>query len=343
MQSGDKAEKQQKNLDDYSAKKKTFTDYTASPKETSDNPRDISVGEDLQKRLKKLRTKYEIKANKETTEYTIEQAGDEPIAVLEPNVEMPSLEQRFSDIEKPQYTVGETGISHRNMNYLDKVGLLPFLEKTEGKFKWRKFSEKDMVYLDLLKDLKNAGLKSEDLQMAKRLFYDEPEVDILGILLVGSTGSLKVAFSIGLKTKLTIGTQEDINALIECSNGPVVVAALGASHLKRLTEMLFNEEGEMATNRVLGIKPISEELTKQEKEIIGYLRDGGYKRITIELKGDEKYVLQAVGNTWECNGKEITEKEVLDSIKDKPFVSISLCKRDGKVVSYYQQDTIKIK
>lgn len=343
MQSGDKAKKQQEDLEDYSAKKKAVTDYIASPKEVSDNSRDISVGEDLQKKLKKLRTKYEIKANREATEYTIEQAGNEPIAVLEPGAEMSSLEQRFSDIEKPQYTVGETGISHRNMNYLDKVGLLPFLEKTEGKFKWRKFSEKDMVYLDLLKDLKNAGLKSEDLQIAKRLFYDESEVDILGILLVGSMRNLKVAFSIGFKTKLTIGTQEDINALIEYSNSPVVVATLGTSYLKRLTEMLFNTESEIAVNKVLGIKPISEELTEQEKEIIGYLRDGGYKKITIELRSDEKYILQAVGNTWECNGKEITEKEVLDSIKDKPFASITLCKRDGKVVSYYQQDTIKIK
>lgn len=58
--------------------------------------------------------------------------------------------------------VERTGLTAYTLRYYDKMGLLPFVERSESGL--RKFKEKDFEWLEMINCLKDTGMKLEDIR-----------------------------------------------------------------------------------------------------------------------------------------------------------------------------------
>lgn len=70
------------------------------------------------------------------------------------------------------FRIGDTNVSWRNAVYLEKVNLL---KEKDSKSGWRKLSFLDVVYFDLLVELRGFGLQTKKLLPLKRAFYETPD------------------------------------------------------------------------------------------------------------------------------------------------------------------------
>ncbi|MFA5828331.1 MAG: hypothetical protein WC841_03170 [Candidatus Shapirobacteria bacterium] len=91
-----------------------------------------------------------------------------------------------------KYTIADTPLSYRQANTLDKDKLLND-NRTGGKG-WRKFSFKELVYIDIVLDLKKFGVKHEQLKQLWQSFFKEPD-GLLVPSLVPNRGESEIAIS----------------------------------------------------------------------------------------------------------------------------------------------------
>lgn len=56
-----------------------------------------------------------------------------------------------------------TGLTAYTLRYYDKMGLLPFVERSEAGL--RKFKEEDFEWIELINSLKDTGMKLEDIRI----------------------------------------------------------------------------------------------------------------------------------------------------------------------------------
>src|SRR5687767_13117209 len=72
---------------------------------------------------------------------------------------------------KKKFRVSDCPITYRQINVLDKDGLIP--NSQEDDRSWRKFNLKEIVYLDVIKELKDYGLENKQLKEVRNCFYDK--------------------------------------------------------------------------------------------------------------------------------------------------------------------------
>ena len=76
------------------------------------------------------------------------------------------VQQRYGIVDilnQKRFTVSDTDITYRQINYLDKDGLLGIDARKNGKG-WRNFSIKEVIYLFLIIELKKYGFTQDKLR-----------------------------------------------------------------------------------------------------------------------------------------------------------------------------------
>lgn len=257
------------------------------------------------------------------------------------------IEDKFSFIEKfiekDGFRVSDTSQSYRQINYLDNAGLLGVGRQDDKDKGWRIFKFRDMVYLNILNELRKFGVSNEQVRNVHTLFYEHVRIMdevimlcFMGVemtLIFNSDGSgyiLNPGFLI-MFDQNSLFTKEPRTAVIRLTINDVVNTVLRS---KKLPERAITASVRNYASEVLK----SPKLTKIEKKILDVIRDKSYEQIKLKKKDGKPYVLYASSEAK----SSISEQQLLADITRQSFSDVEIKKRDGKVVHYRSEQTIKL-
>lgn len=247
-------------------------------------------------------------------------------------------------LNEKRYTVKDSNMSYRQANSMDEDSMLP--NDPERKQGWRKFSLKELIYIELILDLKKFGLQHSQLRDVRHAFFREPNEPV-----ESSTGKI-VPHKLVIEEVLgyVLGHVEMIMSI--SPTGELVFYAPGFFTLMYPRETFIFVNINNIVNRVLRrfslpeftpkwtLSTESHALYPSEVKALSIIRKQEYKTIEITKKDGEINIVRAEGDPEE--NKELTEQEVLALLHSGEYLNINITKRDGKLVKVSKKDTYKI-
>ena len=83
----------------------------------------------------------------------------------------PELEAIIQKLHLPVFSKRDTELTYRAINHYQKLGIIK--EIRQNKMSWRKFSGYEFIWLDIIVQLRNFGVRLEDiLQLRNKLFVE---------------------------------------------------------------------------------------------------------------------------------------------------------------------------
>lgn len=240
------------------------------------------------------------------------------------------------------YTVKDTGLSHRQINSLAESKMFP--EVRDDKNKWRKFSFKDLVYFQLISECRKFGIENKKLKELRDAFYkiekekgrDFTDADEA---LSYVFGSIDIHMLIHHKGFCYFYGNSS-RSLWERIQNSMIYINFNRVVLKVLERALSSENNILPEykDRSRLINDLSK-TTEKEREILDMLRNKDYKTIKVKKGDGSKYTVY--GESMK-GVNDMTEVDLLETLKDKTFANIQITKRDGRIVGYTAEDVFKV-
>lgn len=218
--------------------------------------------------------------------------------------------------------------SYRIVNHWTKLGLIN--DNRENNQQWRKFSLLDLIWLNIIKQLRIFGFPNEKILKTKKClfpsqvknnkllsffeyyvaeaFFKKTPVD----LLIFSDGLCDLASQFELESSKRLSLPKEDYISIS---------------LNKILQGLFIKK-DLKANYYFGIP-----LKQEELELIGILQNKNYKQITITRKNGKIEKIDAT--------EGVKAKRIVDLIKEHKYQKIVAHVENGKVVS--TERTVKSK
>jgi len=254
---------------------------------------------------------------------------------------------RFSKvINKKIYTVSNATLSHRQVNALDKDGLLD--KSREADSEWRKFSLKDLLYLKVISKLKKFGIKHEQLTSLRDSFYKETNNQDKKTTHRNTKIDSEISIMCILNgVEMYLCVYEDgqtffydpIHYAIASSgvcNGYISI------HLNTLMNEILTslkKEPKKITFSLLDNVLSDDKYSKKEQDLISIVRNEENRHIHIEKKDDGSLLCKAFN---EYIQQPIEIPDFVKKIEEMPFVDVDLRIENGKVVNHRLTTKIKL-
>lgn len=247
-------------------------------------------------------------------------------------------------INLKRYTVSDTPLSYRQANDLDSNNLLD--NERKNKLGWRKFSYKELVYVEIVVELKEFGIKSEHLKPLWEAFFKEPKREVsIENLTTKSNGEIAIGCVFaGVEMTLFVDTKgfvliTDPQHLIQILTGKSQIRISLSEIINRINAQVGLPTVPINTTLQSIITNNFSRTTPKESELLEIIRDKSYVSVSIKKKdGTIAFV-----RTEKYMGKnEITPSELQEILKTKDYLDMNIIKRDGKIVNYKLEETIKL-
>ncbi len=220
-------------------------------------------------------------------------------------------------VREKKYTVKNTSVNYRNLNHWGDMGLLPDGVKNEGEG-WRKFNLIEIIWIEMIKRIRDFGLSLESIKTIKKnvLDWDEEEKKYPWF----------EYFIIRAKS-----TPMDVY-LATLPNGE---SALVPSRILERDKMIFGSRSLILISikeilNQIGIKVEKPEtlwcLSKEEKDIVYSIRDGRIKDINVKMRNGK---ISNIDTSESVSGEEIND--IIKGIrKDEDFAQVITKFEKGK-------------
>lgn len=245
-------------------------------------------------------------------------------------------------LNEQAYTVRDTGLSHRQINSLSENKMFP--ERRKNTNQWRKFSFKDLVYLQLIKECKKYGIENKKLKELRDAFYKIEKEH--GRSFTDADEALSYVFG-SIDIHLLIHHNgycefygNSNRSLWESFQNSAIYINFNRVVLKVLEEALSSDNNILPEykDRSEMINDLSK-TTEKEREILDLLRNKDYSLIKIRKGDGSNYTVYGESMN---RSNDMTEVDILETLKEKSFANINITKRNGKVVVYTAEDVFKI-
>ena len=247
-------------------------------------------------------------------------------------------------INKKLFTVADTPLTYRQVNSLDTDKLLT--NDREEKQGWRKFSFKELVYVLIVHELKQFGLKHEQLKQLWQAFFGEPSKRTdtfvpskgMGEIAIGCVFE-QVEITLVLDSKGEVIFYDPIHYLLFSGKPSLQIKLNNIVNglLKRMGKQEIPVKWSVQEEVLYGEK---HKLTTKEEELLTIIRNSDYSSIRIKKKDGEIALVYAEKIRDGSNGT--TTQDLVEMLNTKDFQDISIIKRDGKIVNYKIEETIKL-
>jgi len=252
----------------------------------------------------------------------------------------------FRRLNKRVFRVADTPLTYRQINVLDGDGLIEE-RRREGRG-WRKFSFREMVYLQVVSEMKKYGVKHDRLEALNEGFFGRPaEESPAKSSVEGSVGDIAITcVFLGVEIFVTVDAEGRVIFW-----DPFNFATLGAqspSHVRVFLNPFVNRVIEAmhkvrlpttASLRSLLLDMGAHTTSEKEEKLLAIIRDRQYESIRVKKKDGEISTVYAERNHRES---VITEEDLIKLVRGRDFQDVKIVKRDGKIVSYKAEDTYKL-
>lgn len=241
------------------------------------------------------------------------------------------------------YTRADTPLTYRQINLLDTDKLFP--KSRKEKTNWRKFSFIELVYFDVLIELKKFGFEHKQLMKLRDSFFN---ADVKK-----GTSSLHIAFAPiavtcalgGINITLCIDSEGNINyfdqitLMQKTDDKPEIRISLNKYVNKLINSIKNGEIPAVESLKDIIQNKIDNPKTDKELKLLEIVRNNSFNTIKVKKVNGEISVVYA---EEQKDGIGITTKEFEKMVDAKDFQNIELIKRDGKIVNYKIEETFKL-
>lgn len=254
----------------------------------------------------------------------------------------------LSIIRERKYKIADTGMTYRQLNVLDGVGLIDESRKSEKE--WRTFNLNDILYLHLIRNLKGFGTRNDRIGYIQKLFYSK-RLNLRGS---GPKDTISISFSeiglIGLllqQVPIGILVFSDGDAVI--TDKPDIFFLDGYLDIKErsylfimLYETFRNEvvkflEKENIQNKYDLEKYqdlyVAYPISPRDRKLLEFVKNNTYSKIVIEKKENGKFIIK--GESISRNAK-ITPEDLMSMIYDKKYGDIRIHK-ENKGIDFIEE------
>lgn len=241
------------------------------------------------------------------------------------------------------FRISDSTLTYRQINNLEASGL--FKSGRADDSKWRLLSFKDILYMELVNELRKFGYKNNQLVGLRDIFYGPIGID-------ESSYRDWSLFTSDLIIGACFGSGQEIILSIKPD---------GEGCISNIINYIFFESGEKSqiilklndfVNTILvkiGKKPfpikiglnntlLGLPLTNNEENLINKMRESKAKSITVKMKNGEPdlahFYFESQGN--------MNKNDVLKQLDESNFQDIRVVKRDGKIVNIKKEQVIKL-
>lgn len=255
-------------------------------------------------------------------------------SVADPLMGSANFLESIALIKKPIFTVSDSPLSYRQINYLGNTEVLP--EKRESTKEWRKFSLKEVIFLSLVKELRQYGFRESYLLELRKVFFEASKGVPADLAILAVLSGFGVYITISGEGEIYFYDMPNFTYLRDRKQASYLFINLNKI-IMPIWEKLGKKRVEYKDEDVL-FSEIMEDLvlSEQEKELLKLIRNREYSEITVKRQNDSTFVVKA------DRKQKLKEKELIEMIRTKQFADIEVKKRDGKIAHIQVTETHKI-
>jgi hypothetical protein len=249
---------------------------------------------------------------------------------------------------KKQFTVSNTPLTYKQINSLESDKLIEFNRKSTQT--WRKFSFKELVYILIVHELKNFGMKHVKLKGLWRSFFHESKKvkldkiefnKLISECAIGCTfGKREIMLAIDSDGNITF--YDPPHSLIIddiIGDKPQIVIRLN-DIVNNLLKQIGKEPISIIHTRNQLVLDLAKDTSSKEEALLKIIRDKDFTVITVKKKNNEITVVQAERiNKTETNFRL---KDLINLISARDYQDINIIKQDGKIVNLKIEETYKM-
>lgn len=234
-------------------------------------------------------------------------------------------------INKKIYTKSDTPLTYRQINSLGTDRLLS--EDRENEKGWRKFSFKELIYIQIVNELKKFGLKHEQLKELHKEFNTYGEV-VIGVVFA----QVEILITVNETGHVVFYDPANYALLLNPSKTHLQI------QLNNFVNNLLVKLGKTPVRIKWSIKKdvldaYRVNLSSKEEELLKIVRDENYDMVRVKKKNGAVAIVYAEKNK---DKNEIKPRDLINILETKDFMDLTVVKRDGKIVDYNLTDTIKL-
>jgi DNA-binding transcriptional MerR regulator len=249
-------------------------------------------------------------------------------------------------IDTKRFTISDTPLSYRQANSLEADDLLT--KDRENKNGWRKFSFRELVYVELVYQLKKFGLQHQQLRKLWDAFFKEPiKIDpkmprpqfnkIIGETAIGCVfGQVEITLCVDSAGEIAFYDPTNYALFYDSSKPQIEI------RLNEIVNGLLPKVGKKPFPVTQSIQQaiLDHGFSLKERELMEIVRNEDYTSISVKKKDGEIAMVYAEKIKKKSN--EITNQELLKLIDEKAFQNVSIVKRDGQIVNCVIEESIKL-
>lgn len=247
-------------------------------------------------------------------------------------------------VNKKLFRVADTSLTYRQVNKLSEDNLLNEERKTKNG--WRKFSIKELVFMETISEVKKYGLEHKNLKELWECFFKEQSTQSgsKNISEFRDKHIAETAISCVLRqVEMTLTINNSGNVAIF---DPISYLFFGSnSHIKIQLNKIVNDllvkigQAPLPPEHTLQTL-LSKQTTIREKELLKILRNNDYKAIRVKKKNGEISTVHAEKIIDKDAG--LSDKDLILHLKNKDFQDLTISKRDGEIVHFKVEETHKL-
>lgn len=212
------------------------------------------------------------------------------------------------------------GKEYRLINYWDNEGLIP--SKRDSNKQWRKFSIMDIIWLDIIEDLRKFGYSIEKIRKVKEQLHVQyknteatyPLLEFFVFIIISNYNP--VFLRIDPNGKLKILLQRGLNEHMKKEkNGKYILLTLNDYIREKLTNLYV-------TPCYIDLCDIDDD----EASLIETIRAKSFQTVKIKMQNGKIDVIEGTEQIATKN------KRIVDLLKDEDYQNIELKQENGKLV-----------
>jgi len=243
------------------------------------------------------------------------------------------IEEARNLLNKKRFRVADTTLTYRQVNSLDTNKVLK--DNREDNKNWRKFSLKELVYLSIVKELKEYGIINKQLENLKKAFFSKNYVFSTDESLLFILHGIKIIMTLDKDSSVSFYTIPSYNLFKRFSTSFINI------NLNEIFLEIWERIGKRRIeykNELDLLSGVIKDFDTDEKEVelLKLIRNKDYKSIIIKKKDNNEFIVK--GEAIEL----VKENNLIKMIKEKNFADISIVKRNGNIVNIKVEENFKI-
>lgn len=247
-------------------------------------------------------------------------------------------------IRDRKFKIGDTKMTYRQLNHLDQAGLVDESRKSDKQ--WRTFNITDLLYLNVVMNLRGFDVKNDKIKYIQKMFYQpsinfkdvggitDAEIAIVGLLLE----VVPIGILVFIDGEAILTDNPDISYLqghLDIKHRPHIFVMLFETFKDEIKKFLKDEKNQSALDlQNYKNKYLHYPLSDDDHNLLEFVKHAKYSKIIIEKKSNGRIFLNGKKGK---NGPFITPDDVFELINNKKYGGISLRMQDGKIA--YLEDT----